>query len=53
MSAECLNSIFDVFAEPDYNEVVVAQEMVPQLQDLMTGLRQMLKTQKRDMEPEL
>lgn len=51
--AEALNSIFDVFAEPEVNDVVMEIRLVEQLQAFTPLLKSHLKAQKRSMARDL
>lgn len=45
--AEALNSVFDVFAEPAVNDVVVALDLVSRLATFLPALKTRLRDQRR------
>ena len=47
--AESLNSIFDIFAETEYNDTVKAVNMMKRLQETLQHLRQQLPGLRRTM----
>ena len=50
--AEALNAVFDLFAEPESNEVVVALGLMPKLEALVPKIKAALKTRRAEMGPD-
>eukprot|EP01100_Stratorugosa_tubuloviscum_P004228 TRINITY_DN204_c5_g1_i1.p1 TRINITY_DN204_c5_g1~~TRINITY_DN204_c5_g1_i1.p1 ORF type:complete len:625 (-),score=267.97 TRINITY_DN204_c5_g1_i1:3-1877(-) len=51
--AEALNSIFDLFAENEYNELVKSSNMLNILKAFLPTLKQKVKTEKRSLEKQI